>query len=207
MTLYIATSNPGKLRDFAAVATPAHLDQPHSPTSTKSLPPSKTNPPSKATPGSRPSTTPATLPAQSSSPTTPASKSTPSTARPASAPPATPKTTTSPVRPLPSPDERNNLYLLQALNNIPEARPPGPLPLRPRRSPRRQHPLAPADGTVEGQILTALAAQTASATTLSSISPNTTRPWPNSTSHTKLAFSHRGRAFARLARSSSLKPA
>jgi XTP/dITP diphosphohydrolase len=98
-------------------------------------------------------------------------------------------------------DERNNLCLLHALNEPALSKIPGPYTARYHcvlAAARDGKILATADGTVEGEILT-----TPRGTSGFGYDPLFYLPQPNKTMaeldiQTKLTFSHRGRAFAAL---------
>ena len=137
-TLYIATTNPGKLRDFAAAAT-TFLIEPLPNLATIPPPPedaltfaenaiAKAIYYSRAAPG-------LTVLADDSGLEVDALQGAPGVRSARFADDRHYITR----RPLP-PDQRNNLCLLDALASTRDGRPPGPLPLRPRRRPRRPAP-------------------------------------------------------------------
>lgn len=184
MTLYIATTNPGKLRDFAAAAAKPAAE---SIIIIKPLPGLKEIPPppedeptfegnaclkaiyySNQAPGQ-------IIIADDSGLEVDALHGAPGVR---SARYAEDEAFTGP--PHATTDERNNLCLLNALGNAPD-----------RNRQARYHCvlaaardgkiLATGSGEVEGQILLTPEAPKASATTPSSFSPSKTKPWPNST--------------------------
>jgi len=196
MILYIATTNPGKLRDFAAAAT-SDISITPLPNLKEIEPPPEDEPTfegnarlkaifySRLTPG-------AIVIADDSGLEVDALQGAPGVR---SARYAEDHNFTDP--PSSSPDERNNLYLLQSLGNIPEE----------ARRARYRCVIAAArdgiilctgDGSVEGQILTAPRGTSGFGYDPHFYLPEYRKTMAELDITTKLGFSHRGRAFRAL---------
>jgi XTP/dITP diphosphohydrolase len=201
MIIYIATSNPGKLRDFAAAAT-GNITLTPLPNLASITPPPEDEPTfegnarlkaiyySKHAPGE-------TVIADDSGLEVDALHGAPGvrSARFADDHNFHPPETDSPL----TPDQRNNLYLLHLLTGI-------PLTERSARyhcvlaAARNGHILAIGHGAVEGDILTTPRGTNGFGYDPLFYLPNEDKTMAELDIQTKLTFSHRGRAFAALLR-------